>query len=79
MDQEQRQQPREGRKGKRERSIAQETSAIETKSRNGKHCPLGVHWPALSRRTGGTGTTGLVDSAREKTKRAMWLRFTVFL
>jgi len=36
------QQPREERKGKRERSTAQETSAIGTKSRNGKRCPLGV-------------------------------------
>ena len=36
MDRELYQQPMEGRKGKRVRSIAQETSAIGTKSRNGK-------------------------------------------
>jgi len=59
MDREQRQEPREGRKGKRERSSAQETSAIGRKSE---------HWPALSRRTGGTGTSGLVNSARETNK-----------
>ena len=68
MDWAQRQQPREGRKGRRKRSIAQETSAIGTKSRNGKRCPLGVHLPELTRRTGGTGNVDSVDSAREKNK-----------
>jgi len=62
---EQRHQPREGRNEKRERNTAQETSTIV---RNGMRCPLGVHWPAVSRRTGRAVAVGLVDRAREKNK-----------
>jgi len=70
MDREQRQKPKERRKGKLERSIAQGTSETERKSGNGKRCPLGVHWPAMSQRTRGTGarksSCGMVVASRHR-------------
>ena len=73
MDREQRQKPKERRKGKLERSIAQGTSETERKSGNGKRCPLGVNWFALPRRAGGTGARGK-RIAREQEREQRCLR-----